>query len=266
MKDTRHYIICRFALDVGAGIDWTDADTFRRHLEIARQAIIPTLANQTDRTFTLLFLTHHDSEVNTALLKGLTDRFPIEVANPRQGDLLTPERLGGAERVITSRLDYDDYVDRQVVARIHNACRDDLKVLLYGLNTGATYDLADGALRLFANPAFITSGNGLHAPMCTVMYNTHYVRRPFTILDLGQHTECVASLLRQEGSLLRWSVRDTKFRLTDCHHTLGFLWTRHPLSFSVGSVRHNTDIDIRMSAAALQAKFGVPPDIAVQKI
>lgn len=266
MNDTRHYIICRFALDVGAGIDWTDADTFRRHLDIARKAIVPTLENQTDRDFTLLFLTHHDTEENTALLRGLTDRYPVEVSNPRKEPLLTPERLGGAERVITSRLDYDDYVDSQVVARIHSACKDDLKVLLYGLHTGATYDPADDTLRLFANPAFISSGNGLHAPMCTVMYNTHYVRRPFTILDLGQHTECVAGLLRQENELLRWPVRERKFRLTDCHHTLGFLWTRHPLSFSVGSVRHNTDIDIRTDSAALQAKFGVPLDLAVQKI
>ena len=79
------------------------------------------------------------------------------------------------------------------------------------------------------------------------------------VLLYGLHTECAAGLLPQESALLRRSVRAIKFRITDCHHTLGILWTRHPQSFSIGSVCHNTDIDIRMDAAALQAKFGVPP-------
>lgn len=253
----KHFILCRFAMDLDKTIDWADADTFGRHLAMAKQAIVPTLENQTKKNFILVFLTHHDTEENTDMLKGLTDKFPVEVVNPVKEAVLTGGRIGNAEVVITSRLDYDDYIDREVVEHIQSLVKENPKAMLYGISTGCTYDMEEKQPYLFATPPYGMEMHGLHAPMLSAIYNLHYVRRPFTVLDLGQHDKCIDTFDKKQGEWLRWTVDSRKIAVLDYLNEVGFLWTRHPLSFTQrDGFLHNTAIKVKISEEDMATKFG----------
>lgn len=254
----RHLIFCRFAMDYDPSIDWTCGEVYQKYLSVARRGIIATLENQTDKGFTLIFLTQHDTEENIALLKALSSQFPIEVINPDKAKVLTPERLGGAEIIITSRLDYDDYVDRECVAHIHNLIKTNPKILLYGIETGATYDSQEQIPHLFSTPRYGLQTTGLHAPMLTLIYNIHYMQRLITVLDLGQHAKCVENLNKMQGQLLRWPINTKEITILDYMNSLGFLWVRHPLSFTYkNGFHHNTDIRIALTPQELTHHFSM---------
>ena len=238
-------------------INWDNSNTFDKYLEIAKNNIIRTLENQTDKNFILVFFTQHDTEENINKLKSLSDKFTIIIHNPDKGNFLESNIISDVELIATSRLDYDDFVDRECVANVHKLFKPELKVALFGINSGCTFDTKTKEAYFFSPTKYMISKTGLNAPMCTLLYNIHYMKKPITILDLGTHQNCISNFIKLKNNILRWDIDINGILNIFYYNTLGFIWTRHDLSFSKSSIIHNSTIKLDVVNEDFKNTFGI---------
>lgn len=126
----QHFVITRFNLPIAGGSLGLDADWLTHRLKIFREICAPSISRQTTQAFDwLVFFDRRTPTEVRDQVDDLARRFhfqPIwaakEFSAPLAGDEVV-QRVGDARFVITTRLDNDDALHSQFVARVQSQFR-----------------------------------------------------------------------------------------------------------------------------------------------
>ena len=263
MNSFKHLIITRFMCDNFLKKDVTNVNPLSNKwkemaFDVAKRHIIPTLENQNNQNFTLVFLVGSNcNDEDIQRIYNLSDKLDIDICYLQY----FKEYIENIETdyLITSRLDYDDHVFKYCVNYIQNYFLEkEPEVCIIGLGEGIS--LVDGELECHLCYNFDWLVNeGCPAPMTTLILKRTAVWNYFDIYKLGFHTEVVKNLLAVQSYYLK---NPTYNVYTLYHHKKGFdidyIWLRHKHSatYLVDGTIHNTNIIVQLSEEELRNNFG----------
>lgn len=148
----RHIVAMRFlCVDFKDGLDVFDPAVIRRWADLADRGACTALANQTDKRFTPVFLIN--DRIRRSKLSPLADvAARIGAKFVRYGDFhpfLRGERKR-CETMIVTRMDSDDLVANDLVARINDLAAKEGRTFVHGYNDGLLYRYGTPVLRRFS--------------------------------------------------------------------------------------------------------------------
>lgn len=256
-----HLIITRFMCDNFIKKDSSEnifsPEWKEMSFNMASRHIIPTLENQTNQNFILVFLiSRYATATDIARIRSLSDKLNIKVIYlDKFNDAI---RKIDTDYLITSRLDYDDHVYNKCVEDIHNIVKDEPSSMLWGLGEGVSIIDGEKDAYLMYNYPWLYN-EGLPAPMTTLILKRSEVKFYFDIYKLGYHTE----VSRNFDITQSYYFNNPIFDIDDIHNRkkqneIDYIWIRHKYSASAicDNVIHTTNIKIDLSEKELKEKFG----------
>lgn len=265
MNKFKHLIITRFMCDnfikEDTNIEIDNDEWKEMAFRMAKRHIIPTLENQSDLNFTLVFLVSDKiSSDDVERIYNLSARLNIDVVcyNNFESYIKSCDE----DYLITSRLDYDDHVYLNCVKDIHAVLNNNPDIKIVGLNLGIT--ILDGELEAFIQrrEEYEIKKEGFCAPMETLILKKDACKNEyFDIYKLGYHTEAVRNFLAAQGSLMKYPY----YTLNDVYEPIDylgkdfyFIWIRHKYSASylVHNIIHTSNINVNVSQECLKCIFG----------
>lgn len=261
MPSFTHLIITRFMCDnfikKDTGIDIDNEEWRKMSFDMAKRHIIPTLENQSNKNFILVFLvsdTMSDSDILD--LEWLSGYINIKVI--KLSEFNNYIKSINTDYLITSRLDYDDHVYKDCVKDIHQLLkRKKPEVCIYGLNQGVSIVDGENESHLMYNYPWLL-GEGFPAPMTTLILARSACKEYFDIYKLGFHTECVKCLLSTQNYYLNKIYDIHQIYAQHKGYNIDYIWIRHPHSATTISINvtHTTNIIVELSDKELKENFG----------
>lgn len=145
-KTLKHFIIVRFFERKVDGYvhDIFDVDFVSACVLLAKNNLLRSLENQTNKNFEIIFLVNDEYLLDekykfifTELQNGIT--VPIKFMKSNTMRQLIKEAYNDYDFVIQSRMDYDDFVYKDAVADTQAKVDECNSILAYGYNKGYTY-------------------------------------------------------------------------------------------------------------------------------
>lgn len=158
----KHYVITRFlsSTTLGLGEKIFDEDIIQDGLSYVRSYFIPSMNNQTVKDFTVIFIINEKHDTENSGIKELYDvklDMPFKVLRHNEYFKFIIEDSKDADKVILTRMDYDDFVNREAVNEIQIlATENNCDIFSYGYNTGMI--LCEGKLYPFVKPGYWKQG------------------------------------------------------------------------------------------------------------
>ena len=195
MSTVKHLIITRFMCDnfikEDTGLEINNEEWKEHSFDMAKRHIIPTLENQTNNNFILLFLVNDKVSLSDRLkIYNLSDKLNIDVVDLSHFNSYI--KYIDTDYLITSRLDYDDHVYSNCVNDIHAVFNTHPDIKIWGLNSGIT--VVDGETDAYyqRRETYELTKDGFCAPMETLILKRDACKDGyFDIYKLGFHTEAV---------------------------------------------------------------------------
>lgn len=262
--DYTHLIITRFMCDNFIkkdskenifSLEWKEI-AFR----MAAHHIIPTLENQTNQNFILVFLIGNQFDfVDVSMIYSLSSKLKIQVCHiDKLNDLI---KSIDTDYLITSRLDYDDHVYNNCVEDIQNFLKKEegIKAQIFGLNQGVSIVDGESEAHLMYNYQWLYT-DGCPAPMTTLILKKDICKEYFDIYKLGYHTEVVKNFLIVQKHYLLEEVAQypNQIYTQKSGQDIDYIWIRHKHSASAicNNIIHTTNIKVDLSKQELKEKFG----------
>ena len=160
-KTIKHFVLIRFFpwQDPRYPYDVFDVDFLSKQLILAKNNALSSLENQTNKNFELVFLMNGKffSDLKyDFMFKELQNAtlLPLRFVKFNDRHDLIKEAMNEYEFVITSKIDFDDFIFKNAVADTQSKVEDCDKILAYGYCKGYTYFNGDLAIdRHFFNGA-----------------------------------------------------------------------------------------------------------------
>lgn len=256
-----HLIITRFMCDNFIKEDSSEnifsPEWKEMSFNMASRHIIPTLENQTNKNFKLIFLVANNlSNYDLERIKHLSNEIEIMPVHLFMFDSFIKNH--NSDYLITSRLDYDDHVYKNCVEDIQNIVKSKSNSMLWGLGEGVSIIDGEKDAYLMYNYPWLYN-EGLPAPMATLILKREEVKTYFDIYKLGYHTE----VSRNFDITQSYYFNNTIFDINDIHNRkkkdeIDYIWIRHKYSASAicNNVIHTTKIKVDLSKQELKEKFG----------
>lgn len=247
----KHFVIIRFYpfQDPNFTQDIFDLKFIDTQLTLAKDNVLPSLENQTNKSFEIVFLANEKYfadkkyDVIFSTLKKATV-LPVTFINYAEGGALA--RLIGAaynkfDYVIQSRIDFDDFIHKGAIADTQSKVEECDRILSYGYCRGYTY--LNGELY----PYYETyDGVGHLAMLQSLMLKSSFAKTiPFVgVYSLG-HTKAKTDL---EKILERQGIQFVDSMFQQNLTTDAFIYFRHdatyshkgqPMSFVPGYIRRH---------------------------
>lgn len=260
-----HLIITRFMCDNFIKEDSNEnifsSEWKEMSFTMASRHIIPTLENQTNQNFVLVFLvSRYATPTDVMRIRNLSDKLNIKVIYlDKFNDAI---KKIDTDYLITSRLDYDDHVYNNCVEDIQNfvKSKSELDAQLWGLDNGVSIIDGETDSYLMYEFPYIKKDEGLAAPMATLILKKTAIPFYFDIYKLGYHTELVLNILSTQRHYFSKIIAETPKQIYTKHDSknIDYIWIRHKYSASaiVKNVYHTTNIKIDLSKQELKEKFG----------
>lgn len=176
----KHYIITRFAswLSAGSGmtIEKLFSDEFLNDSFIKlKNALIPTLENQTNKNFTLIINIHNDIPIEKLFfLKELNTTFEIKILRTNEISTFILKNSIGNDNVIISRIDIDDFIRNDIIDLIQKyAVTTKEDYIGLGLYNGSTLWYEDKTVCAVPIQSYIKNNNGPFSCMATIIFNNN---------------------------------------------------------------------------------------------
>lgn len=219
----KHYVITRFlsSLTLGLGERIFDEDIIQDGLSYARSYFIPSMNNQTVKDFTVIFMINdrHDTENS-----GIRELYDVKLEMPfkvlRKSEYLNyiMEDSKDADKVILTRMDYDDFVNCEAASEIQAmASESACDIFSYGYNTGMI--LYEGKLYPFVKPGYWK--NGYFSIFESVCVSRKYLTPELDIYSFS-HT-----FMKTEVKKYAEEHSITTMEMPEAESTENFVWVRH---------------------------------------
>lgn len=261
MESFTHLIITRFMCDNFIKKDSSEnifsPEWKEMSLNMALHHIIPTLENQTNKNFKLIFLVANNlNNYDLERIKHLSNEIEIMPVHLFMFDSFIKNH--NSDYLITSRLDYDDHVYNKCVEDIHNIVKFRPNSMLWGLGEGVSIIDGEKDAYLMYNYHWLYN-EGLPAPMATLILKKEEVKEYFDIYKLGFHTEVskifdnVQSYYFKYPEFTRENIHNRKSQ-----NEIDYIWIRHKYSASAlcNDIIHTTNIKVDLSEEELKERFG----------
>lgn len=259
-----HLIITRFMCDNFIKEDSNEnifsPEWKEMSFNMATRHIIPTLENQTNKNFKLIFLVANNlSNYDLERIKHLSNEIEIMPVHLFMFDSFIKNH--NSDYLITSRLDYDDHVYNNCVEDIQNFLKKEegIKAQIFGLNQGVSIVDGEYEAHLMYNYRWLHS-EGCPAPMTTLILKRNICKEYFDIYKLGYHTEVVKNFLIVQKHYLLEEVAQypNQIYTQKSGQDIDYIWIRHKHSASAicNNIIHTTNIKVDLSKQELKEKFG----------
>ena len=181
-KKIKHFILMRFFSfdDPNYPHDIYDPDFLSKQLVLAKNNAIPSLENQTNKNFNLAFIVNTKFFDNPkyefvfSTLKESTT-LPLTFIKDNERPRLIEESLNDYDFVITSRMDFDDFIYKDAIEDTHSKVNECENILAYGYCRGYTY--VCGELYGFIHPY---KRIGYHSVLGSVILKSSFAKNmPF---------------------------------------------------------------------------------------
>lgn len=264
MEIFTHLIITRFMcqdfISDNANVNFNSPEWIEMSFDMASRHIIPTLENQTNKDFTLVFLVGNNTTPEIAQkIYHLSNIINIMVVRYNEFDVYIQSIP--SDYLITSRLDYDDHVYNECVEDIHKLLDEKPDIKLWGLNQGVSIVDGEDQAYLMRREKFEQDKEGFFAPMETLILKKTACNRNkyFDIYKLGYHTEVIRNFLNTQ----RIRMKRDDYELKDIYATtnernIDYIWIRHNNSASAlaFNIIHTTNVKVELSYEELVKRFG----------
>ena len=258
----KHFIITRFLC---INFNHTNEELFsdawlQNAFKLTKSHFIPTLENQTNRNFEVVFLIHDDIPFEKVeALERINTSVRSHIIRSKNLDGFLNTYKDKTDLLITSRLDYDDNIHKSVVDDIQRYAIENFdKITIYGLNLGST--IKDGEFTAYKRDIPKYEGNqGYFSIMETLILPSNMCESYFSIYKLGNHTN-VIPYLRENAESLGIQKLNNDFFHKDTSDEIKYLWVRHDMSQSVmaNGIWHTSDEKVSLN---LKDDFGYQPHI-----
>lgn len=258
----KHFIITRFLC---INFNHTNEELFsdawlQNAFKLTKNHFIPTLENQTNKNFEIVFLIHNDIPFEKVEeLNRINTPIKFHIIRNKDLDVFLNTYKDKTDLLITSRLDYDDNIHKSVVDDIQKYAIENFdKITIYGLNLGST--IKDGEFIAYEKNIPKYEGNqGFFSIMETLILPSNMCESYFSIYKLGNHTN-VIPYLKENAELLGIQKLNNDFFHKDTSNEIKYLWVRHDMSQSVmaNGIWHTSDKKVPLN---LKDDFGYQPHI-----
>lgn len=263
----KHFIITRFLC---INFNHTNEELFsdawlQNAFKLTKSHFIPTLENQTNRNFEVVFLIHDDIPFEKVeALERIDTSVRFHIIRNKYLDVFLNTYKDKTDFLITSRLDYDDNIHKSVVDDIQKYAIENYgKITIYGLNLGST--IKDGEYTAYKRDIPKYEGNqGYFSIMETLILPSNMCESYFSIYKLGNHTN-VIPYLRENAESLGIQKLNNDFFYKDTSDEIKYLWVRHNMSQSVmaNGIWHTSDEKVSLN---LKDDFGYQPQMDSESI
>lgn len=245
----KHFIITRFLC---SNFNHTNEELFSERwidngYKLTINHFIPTLENQVNQNFEIIFLIHDEIPIEKVkVLYDLKTPIKFHILRLKSLDYFLNKIKSSTDILITSRLDYDDNIHKDVVNDIQKyTINNPHKITIYGLNNGAT--IIDGESSTFLkekNPYEINNG-GYWSAMESLILPSSMTERFFSIYSLGDHTSVIKTL---QNDYTKMGIKrlNPDYYYKDTSSEIKYLWVRHNQSQCVmeQNIWHTTNIKV----------------------
>lgn len=220
----KHYVITRFLTSGGMGLHEKiyDDDIILQGVEYVNNYFIPSLNNQTNKNFEIIFLIndkHDEINSNIKLLNNVITNIPCHIVKKNNLDVFISNNSKDYDYLITSRMDYDDLVYNNAVEDIQQYVKLKPKYLLtYGYTNGT---LLRGKKLYIYNPNYT---NGYFSVFFSCIINLHNLSA-INVCQLGNHTNIKESI--QNICLSKNILYDENMFIMPKEDNYYFVWVRH---------------------------------------
>ena len=240
----KHLIITRFMSDQ---FNHTDEELFNNNFlahsfDMLKHHLLQSLSIQTRKDFELVTVIHDripDDKIS--FIYEIQNKYDFKVTIVRKSKLegYIQSFKDGYDFIITSRMDYDDHIHKDVVKEVQSIPDTNYAVQLYGLNNGVT--IIDGETE--AHFMSMDYGKaGYFSVFETLVINTKVINIPFSIYKLGDHSKVCRTIKDKYAKFGIPSVSSIKIERSKYKETR-YIWTRHKNS-QIAQTRgeyHRTD-------------------------
>lgn len=242
----KHLIIARFMCNNfgHANEELFDQKWLKDSFEMLKKHLIKSLLVQTNKNFELVILIHDEIPIENVLFlydyaQNFTE-FNITVLRKNEIENYTKSFYESYDFIITSRIDYDDHIHKNVVEETQKKIDPNYTLILYGLKNGVS--LVDGDTEChFMSMNY--NECGFFSAFETLMINTKKYDRGITIYSLGDHSLACKYLIKNYENHGIKDKNEVKILCDDIDETR-YIWIRHKNSQLVMQKNkwHNTDI------------------------
>ncbi len=247
----KHFIFVRFFsfYDAKYPHDIFDENFLLKQLPLAKN-VLNSLENQTNKDFELIFVLHPRffDDVNYYFISFALEEYttlPIKFMrndggsylfspnlNPEVATLLE-DAINNYDYVITTRIDYDDFIYKDAVADTQSKVKECDSVLGYGYCLGYEYSLGDLYYRLGS-----WGGNGHMSPFQSLILKSSFAKELplFSVENFNHHV----MKLDMKNFLENIGVEFSDSMFQQNTTTLTFIYFRHALAHAI--LVNNRDI------------------------
>ena len=240
----KHIIITRFLCTNFNGISddkLLSNENIKYHFDLLKSNLLRSLSAQTTKNFELVILIHRNlKKYNKSTLLSLQQLkydFPIKLMVVSDLRDYVYGFYKNHDRVITSRIDLDDFISHNVIEELQKYSEGVQKICLYGFKDGFTMQMNnDGRHLYYMKPSsYAKKEIGYLAILLSLIVNTSSIKVPCTILDTKDHTDCI-TFLKQNPQKFGLDVIDFKhYHYVNYaeNQTYTYIYYRHNKSDSV---------------------------------
>lgn len=229
-KKIKHFIFMRFFTfrDPKYPYDIYDTNFLSKQLVFAQNNALPSLENQTDKNFELVFLVNHKFLTDKKyefIFSTLKESTTLPLTFIRQNDIpkLVNDAYDNYDFVIQSRMDFDDFVYKDAIADTHSKINECENILAYGYCKGYIYINKD-----LYNWKVLFKGIGHYALMQSLMLKSSFAKElPFIGIYTFDHTR-VKPILKD--FLEKNGIAFSENMFQQNAQTLAYIYFRHEFS------------------------------------
>lgn len=245
----KHFIITRFLSNAFGRtqdemLSFLNEETLHNGFLMLKNHFIRTLQNQTNRNFEIITLIYDELPLqDVSFLNEFDCGNKIHVLHTKD---LNDYIYGFYDNdlLITTRLDYDDFIHKDCVRDVQNSAIDTKYLKIYGLNNGCSMD--DDEVCYYHHPGYVGCEHGFFSCFETLIVNTRNYKEPINIYTLGDHTFVCENLV---NNLERFGLEDkSQVQIEmDADKKTKYIWYRHDnaVSFIQNNCKHTSDVIVQ---------------------
>lgn len=244
----KHFIITRFFSDPFGKTDeqmlsFLNEETLQNGFILLKNHFIKTLQNQLNKNFEIVILIYNELPLQSvSFLNEIECDYKIHIIHSKDLNKFIYNFYDN-DFIITTRLDYDDFVHKNCVQDVQLAALDTNYLKLYGLNNGCTMD--NNEIPYFFHPKYISIKHDFFSCFETLIVNTKNYKRPINIYHLGNHTKVCEYLIDNYKKFGLDDITQIQTQL-DKDEKTKYIWYRHENAVSLirNNAKHTTNVII----------------------
>ena len=226
--EIKHLIITRFMSEqFGKTDDELFEDSFLKNsFDLLKDHLLKTLSNQTNKNFELVILIHDripDDKLSFIYDIQFLYDFPITIIRRSELENFVQSFKNGYDFIITSRIDYDDHIYKDVVETTQQRVDEKYSIQLYGLNNGVSIINGETEAHFMSMDY---GKSGYFSVFETLIINTKKIQTPFTIYKLGNHAMVCKTLKKDYKNFGVSELSEIKIE-RDNTNEIRYIWLRH---------------------------------------